>query len=274
MAGMSGADPAPLRCGGHRQREPCTWRASACTCSSGVVGRMPWPRLKMCPGRPAARRRTSSAAASRRSSGPSSSVGSRLPWMPRSWPMRVHASSSGSRQSTPITSPPASREVGEDRRRADAEVDQPARRASRSAVEDARRCAAARTRGSPRGRARPPTSRTPAAPATPASTCARGSRPSSSAKRSQSRCHAAGCAYMNALVCAKVVEGPPSIAYDASVNGAPPKPISGTGPASSPRSSRIVSSTCASASRGSNVAQPVDVGRACESAARSPALRP
>ena len=41
------------------------------------------------------------------------------------------ASSSGRRQSTPMTSPPASRDVAKDRRRADAEVDRPARPMSR-----------------------------------------------------------------------------------------------------------------------------------------------
>ncbi len=63
----------------------------------------------------------------------------------------------------------------------------------------------------------------------------------------------AGSRYISALVSAKFCEWPPSIAYDASVNGAPPKPISGTpwGPSSSRRIIRIVSITCASASRGS-----------------------
>ena len=52
---------------------------------------------------------------------------------------------------------------------------------------------------------------------------------------SQSRCHARGFEYISALVSAKFCEWPPSIAYDASVNGAPPNPISGTlcGPSSS-----------------------------------------
>src|SRR6266545_3258809 len=85
----------------------CTCRASACTFSSEVFGRMPWPRLNTWPARPAARRSTSSAAANRPCVGPSRRVGSRLPWMPRSWPITSHASSSGRRQSTPITSPPA-----------------------------------------------------------------------------------------------------------------------------------------------------------------------
>ena len=71
--------------------------------------------------------------------------------------------------------------------------------------------------------------------------------------RSQSRCHAAGLPYISALVRAKLFEWPPSMAYDASVNGAPANPISGTRPASSCLIRRIASSTWASASRGSKV---------------------
>ena len=81
---------------------------------------------------------------------------------------------------------------------------------------------------------------------------------------SQKRCHAAGAPYISALVCAKLLEWPPSIAYDASVNGAPAKPISGTRPASSRLICRIASSTCASASRGSNRRTRVDVGLAAQ----------
>jgi hypothetical protein len=58
---------------------------------------------------------------------------------------------------------------------------------------------------------------------------------------------------MKAFVLAYDVDGPPSIAYDAIVNGAPPKPMSGTRPSSSCRSIRIVVNTWPSASRGSNV---------------------
>ena len=58
----------------------------------------------------------------------------------------------------------------------------------------------------------------------------RDSRRRCPAIRSQKRCHAAGWPYISALVCAKLFEWPPSIAYDASVNGAPAKPISGTRP--------------------------------------------
>ena len=81
-----------------------------------------------------------------------------------------------------------------------------------------------------------------------------------SASSSQKRCHAAGWPYISALVCAKLFEWPPSIAYDASVNGAPAKPISGTRPPSSRLIWRIASSTCASASRGSNRRTRVEVG--------------
>ena len=88
------------------------------------LGRMPWPRLKMWPGRPPARSQdVLGGGAARGGSGPSRSVGSRLPWMARSEPMRSQASSSGVRQSAPMTSPPAVAHVLEDVDGADAEVD-------------------------------------------------------------------------------------------------------------------------------------------------------
>ena len=64
-----------------------------------------------------------------------------------------------------------------------------------------------------------------------------------SASVSQKRCHAAGAPYISSLVCAKLFECPPSIAYEASVNGAPAKPMSGTRPASARLICRIASST-------------------------------
>ena len=79
------------------------------------------------------------------------------------------------------------------------------------------------------------------------------SRPSPSRNARRAGARRAGCAYMNALVRRSCVDGPPSIAYAASVNGAPPNPMRGTRPASSRRSRRIVSSTWASASRGSKL---------------------
>ena len=58
-------------------------------------------------------------------------------------------------------------------------------------------------------------------------------------EHSHSRCQARGFEYIRALVRAKFFECPPSITYEASVNGAPPNPISGTpwGPSSSRRTS-------------------------------------
>src|SRR3954447_8327931 len=76
--------------------------------AGSVSGTTPWPRLKMWPGRPPARASTSSAPAATRSQGPSRAAPSRLPWIPWSWPTRSQAASSGTRQSTPITSPPTS----------------------------------------------------------------------------------------------------------------------------------------------------------------------
>src|SRR5207247_411869 len=75
--------------------------------AGSVWGRTPCPRLKMWPGLPPARARTSRAAASTRSHGPSSTAGSRLPWTPRPSPTSAQPRSSGTRQSRPITSPPA-----------------------------------------------------------------------------------------------------------------------------------------------------------------------
>ncbi|MBK9087853.1 MAG: EAL domain-containing protein [Holophagales bacterium] len=75
---------------------------NAATFSGGVGGRMPWPRLTMCPPGPAADFAARTAA--RTSSGvPRRTPGSTFPW--RALPQaRVRASSSGSFQSTEMTS--------------------------------------------------------------------------------------------------------------------------------------------------------------------------
>ena len=98
-----------------------------------------WPGAR----RPA--RRMSSAAASRRSRGPKSSAGSRLPWMPRvvadGLPRLVEVL-------PPVDADHVAAgfdEVGQDGRRADAEMDQ--RHAGvGEAVEDARVCGSANSR--------------------------------------------------------------------------------------------------------------------------------
>src|SRR5438105_4919688 len=87
----------------------CTSAHSRPSASGSVSGRTPWPRLKMWPGRPPARRSTSSVVASTRSHGPRRTAGSRLPCTPRSSPTSAHPRSSGMRQSRPTTSPPALR---------------------------------------------------------------------------------------------------------------------------------------------------------------------
>src|SRR5579884_280359 len=87
----------------------CTASMSASTLSTGVSGRIPCPRLKMCPGLPPARRRMSDAAARIVRRSENNSAGSRLPCTPTPLPRRCHASSSSTRQSKPMTSPPASR---------------------------------------------------------------------------------------------------------------------------------------------------------------------
>ena len=60
-------------------------RAAGARSAGSVSGRTPWPRLKMCPGRPpAALEDARRLAASTRSQGPSRSAGSRFPCTPRS----------------------------------------------------------------------------------------------------------------------------------------------------------------------------------------------
>ena len=56
-----------------------------------------------------------------------------------------------------------------------------------------------------------------------------------SASRPSSACHRPGSPYMSALVRSWFLDGPPSIRYDASVNGPPAKPISGVAPSSRTR---------------------------------------
>ena len=68
----------------------------------------PVTEVEIWPGRPPTDSRIRNAAASTRSHGPSSSAGSRFPCTPRSAPTSSQAAVDGSRQSTPITSPPAS----------------------------------------------------------------------------------------------------------------------------------------------------------------------
>jgi hypothetical protein len=67
--------------------------------------------------------------------------------------------------------------------------------------------------------------------------------------------HAPSSLNISCLVCAYSFEPPPSITYDASVNGAPAKPISGTSAFSSRRTKRIVSITKPSDSRASIVSR-------------------
>src|SRR6185437_23900 len=85
----------------------CTRSTTRRTASTGVVGKTPWPRLKMCPGRPSARAMMSWTRASSSAGGANSATGSRFPCTPWSNPMRFHPSSRPIRQSRPMTSPPA-----------------------------------------------------------------------------------------------------------------------------------------------------------------------
>src|SRR5262245_1788327 len=99
--------PMGRRIGHQRADSSCTMSTSAMTWSTGVSLWMPCPRLKMCPGRPATAsrisftpRRISTGLASR-------TAGSRFPWTATSYPSRSHAAPISTRQSSPITSPPA-----------------------------------------------------------------------------------------------------------------------------------------------------------------------
>ena len=85
------------------------------------------------------------------------------------------------------------------------------------------------------------------------------------ASRSVSSAHSAGSVCMSAFTVAKVRDGPPSTRYDATVNGAPAKPINATPvPASSRRTAATVSATYGASSSGNERPQPRQIGRRAE----------
>ncbi len=102
--------------------------------------------------------------------------------------------------------------------------------------------AAAPARGSRPAAATRPRSRTAAPPAPRPRPARAGTCPRSAASRPSSACQRSGSPYISALVFSWPFDGPPSTRYDARVNGAPAKPISGVGP-SSASSSRTASAT-------------------------------
>src|SRR5205807_7182257 len=61
-----------LCCFCSRLEDACTVSTISFRLSSGELGRTPWPRLKMCPGRPPAARSTSSVRSTTVAAGPSS----------------------------------------------------------------------------------------------------------------------------------------------------------------------------------------------------------
>src|SRR5439155_8673801 len=78
--------------GAHRRADiSCTISTSAFTCSTGVCGSTPWPRLKMWPGRPPARPRMSFTRRRMCAGFVSNTAGSRLPCTATSWPTIAHA---------------------------------------------------------------------------------------------------------------------------------------------------------------------------------------
>src|SRR6266851_2785029 len=82
-----------------------TTRITLCT---GVPGTMPCPTLKMCPGRPAAASSTARTRSFNTSSGANSEIGSRFPCTAQPAPTAFQPTSSGTLQSSPITSAPVS----------------------------------------------------------------------------------------------------------------------------------------------------------------------
>src|SRR5215472_1552320 len=96
----------------HRVPNSFTHSTVLMTFSTGVQGTIPCPRLKMCPGWPAAALRISRTRARSTSSGAKRVMGSRLPCTPHPSPTARHPASSGVRQSRPITSAPVSRIEG------------------------------------------------------------------------------------------------------------------------------------------------------------------
>src|SRR5271166_327194 len=86
----------------------CTKSARFLTLSTGVSGKMPCPRLKMWPGRLSASRRMCSARCFTSFHEANSVTGSRFPCTACLCPTVCQPSSSGTRQSNPITSAPVS----------------------------------------------------------------------------------------------------------------------------------------------------------------------
>src|SRR5262249_31715411 len=109
-----GLAPGRDRVGGGKACDPraddddhaaCTAATRACTWSTGVSGRMPCPRLNICPGAARPARTISAALPAMTSGGANKAHGSRLPWTGRD-PSRPRAWPRSTRKSMPITSAP------------------------------------------------------------------------------------------------------------------------------------------------------------------------
>ena len=154
-------------------------------------------------------------------------------------------------------------EVGQDRRRPGAEMNRRDVGRLRGRRRPSR-CAGWRTRGSRAADSAPTHESKIWMACAPASTCATTKPLTTWASRSHSRCHASGWPYISALVRAKSRDGPPSMAYDARVNGAPAKPMSGTRPSSSRRVMRDRLQHVAEAFTRVEQPEPFDVGFGAE----------
>ena len=172
--------------------------------SGSVPGRTPWPRLKTWPGRPPARASTSSASRSTTSHGAPSAAGSRFPWTARPG-TADQPSSSGTRQSSPMTSPPAAAMSAQQVGRAGAEVDR--RHVDRG--QDRARSTARRGRGRAPARACPPTSRRAGRRPRRRAPWPRGRRRTTSASFAISASQVSGSESISAFVRGKLAARPP-----------------------------------------------------------------
>ena len=174
-----------------------------------------------------------------------------MPCTAHAGPTRRRASSNGTRQSTPTTEGPADAISA-----SSSPVPTPKRMVgtSRSATPSSTaRVAGSAKRAYSSGESDPAQLSNSCTACAPASTCERSEATAMAASRSVSCAHSAGSVCMSAFTLVKVRDGPPSTRYDATVNGAPAKPINATPvPASSRRTAATASATYGASSAGAN----------------------
>ena len=189
----------------------CTSSTTRVSTSGSVSGSTPWPRLKMCPraARPS-RPRPGAPRASTTGQSASSTRRVEVALQRRGpAPTRRAASSSGTRQSTPTTSAPASPHQREQLAGADAEVD-PRHVQVGQRRRTPRASAAARTARSRRADSAPAQESNSCTAAAPASIWTRRNVAAMTASRSSSACHSVGLAVHQRLGAGVLLDGPPS----------------------------------------------------------------